>query len=562
MRVLAHRGNRLHAPENTSMALISAYTAGADVLEFDVQLTKDGHLVVSHDPTTERLTGDPRPIVETTLKELRKLNVSKTFKPRGSDDFSYRPPGRRRDEIERFGPLLDLLPPDAEKLIELKADSSLATGRRDEFVRPFVDELARRRLLDSTVVYSKDPDNLRLVRQLAPEVRIAAFDWELDDAAQRDLLVELEADGLVVEVGSLLDGNGALTDHARELQRLYEDRSLRVGAIVYVRRPRDGGSVQGKADVFTKEEFEALRDLPFVWSLATDSMLDVEEHTRSSEVFVEESFAGVKENRDRFAFGYAKANRYCHVFQDDGVHVAISEYEDDTRKPGDDVERRLQALEEQLWYAQKTWPFYSGGGFGLLQAIEGDFCAEVDYTASRVGQATTLEMAIVNPNPSDHQPPYNENGSPRLPTSMRQKSIFFDPHGAPPFVGSEHDEDDGYRINSNLGTDYDNNRWGRPVGNGKALSGRLRLERRGPYFAAYFRNDAPGDDVPGEAATGLATDWVCCGVVRNDSMNPQVYLRCVGKRWRQEREDDPHEYYPIVPVEFVFKNLKVTRFFD
>lgn len=563
MRVLAHRGNRLHAPENTNMALISAYTAGADVLEFDVQMTKDGELVVSHDPTTERLTGDPRPIIEMDLADLRKLNVAKTFKPRGAHDFSYRPSGRRRDEIERFGPLLDALPRDVEKLIELKADSSLTTGRRDDFVRPFVGELARRRLLDSTVVYSKDSDNLLLVRQLAPEVRLAAFDWELDDAAQRELMLDLDADGLVVEVESLLGEGGALTEHAREMERLFEERSLRLGAIVYVRRPREGGTVQGKGDVFTREEFETLRKLPFVWSLATDSMLDVQDLVRGYEVVVDEPFAGTEEDKDRFAFGYAKANRFCHVFQEDGVHVKIAEYEEDRPEPKNDVEQRFQELEEDLWYAQKTWPFYSGGGLGVLQGIEGDFCAEVDYTTTRVGQATTLEMAIVNPPPSAHQSPWNKDGTPRLPTSIRMKSIFFDPHGAPPFVGSEHDEDDGYRINSNLGTDYDNNQWGRPVGNGKALSGRLRLERRGPYFAAYYRNDALGPGtVPEETTTGLATDWVCCGVVRNDSMSPRVYLRCVGKRWRQEKEDDPHQYYPIVPVEFVFKNLKVTLFFD
>jgi glycerophosphoryl diester phosphodiesterase len=106
------------------MALISAYTAGADALEFDAQLTKDGQLVVSHDPTTERLTGDPRPIIELDFDELRKLSVSATFKPRGAKTFRYRP-GKRPDVIERLPGLLDLLPRDVPKLIELKHDSSL-----------------------------------------------------------------------------------------------------------------------------------------------------------------------------------------------------------------------------------------------------------------------------------------------------------------------------------------------------------------------------------------------------------------------------------------------------
>ncbi len=259
---------------------------------------------------------------------------------------------------------------------------------------------------------------------------------------------------------------------------------------------------------------------------------------------MKESFAGETVNQNRFAFGYAKGNPYCHVFQQDGVHVNIREYDGPTH---------ADPVQEQLWNVAKTWPFYSGGGFGLRMPLEGDWAAEVDYTASRVGQATTVEMAAVNPNPGDHQP--------EPPRSFRQKSIFFDPHGAPPFAGSEHDEDDGYRFNANLGTDYDNNLWGRPVGNGKALAGRLRLERRGAYFSAYFRNDSMPVGASEEARKGLAPDWVCAGGVRNDSMNARVYLRCVGKRWRQEREDDPSQYHPIVPVEFVFRDLEVTRYY-
>ena len=82
MRVLAHRGNRLHAPENTRTSLVSAYTAGAGALELDVQLTKDGRLVVSHDPTTERVAGANHTIIDTDLADLRKLGVGETFRPR------------------------------------------------------------------------------------------------------------------------------------------------------------------------------------------------------------------------------------------------------------------------------------------------------------------------------------------------------------------------------------------------------------------------------------------------------------------------------------------------
>jgi hypothetical protein len=39
-----------------------------------------------------------------------------------------------------------------------------------------------------------------------------------------------------------------------------------------------------------------------------------------------------------------------------------------------------------------------------------------------------------------------------------------------------------------------------------------------------------------------------------------VYLRCVGKRWRQEDEANPSVFMPIVPNHFVFTNLKITRY--
>jgi len=132
------------------------------------------------------------------------------------------------------------------------------------------------------------------------------------------------------------------------------------------------------------------------------------------------------------------------------------------------------------------------------------------------------------------------------PKSFRDKDSFCDSHGAPLYVGVEH-ENDGFGINGNLGSESDNNQYGKPVGNGNTPhSGRVRLEPRGAYFAAYDRNDVD------------ARDWVCCGIA-NYVLNPVVFLRCVGKRWRQESEADGTQCEPVIPNHYVFRNLKIDR---
>ncbi len=532
MRIAAHRGNRLHAPENTRIALLSAYVAGADVLEIEVQLTKDGALVVAHDPTTDRLTGESGRLLDLSLAELLARDVSTTFKPRGATSFVYYH-GKRPLAIETLPELLDLLPAGSELLIELRHESSPDAERRDRLVRGTVEALVSRGLASIAVVCSQDPENLRLARQLAPDLRLAVCGGDLAPEAQVQLLLDLGADGLVTGLNTVLGHDGQLTDFGGRLEELHAERGLEVGAVL---RP------DGKTGVFTQAEHAALKDKAFVWSLSTASLLDVTPFVRTVETWIDEPFAGETVDTRRFALGYAKANPFGHVFQQDGIHLQIRPY-DGPLPPfpaGNEVERRLGDLEVHLMYTAKDWPFYSGGGLGLLAGIAGDFSAEIEYTTETVSQATMLEMAVVNVDPGAHHA--------EPPKTFRDKDSFFDPHGAPPFVGVEHDEDDGYRINWNLGSEYDNNRYGRPVGDGKKpRGGRLRLDRRGPFFAAYYRNavDAP--------------DWVCVGVARNDSLNPVIYLRCVGKRWRQENELKPSEFMPIVANHITFKHLTLRR---
>ena len=74
-RVLAHRGLALGAPENTLLAFAHAIATGVTHIETDVHGSADGVAVISHDPTLERLSGDPAPVSRLTMAELRKVDL-------------------------------------------------------------------------------------------------------------------------------------------------------------------------------------------------------------------------------------------------------------------------------------------------------------------------------------------------------------------------------------------------------------------------------------------------------------------------------------------------------
>lgn len=74
-KIFAHRGCSSTHPENTMAAFIEAHRVGADGIELDVQLSKDGEVVVIHDYTVNRTTNGKGKVEELTLKELKSLNA-------------------------------------------------------------------------------------------------------------------------------------------------------------------------------------------------------------------------------------------------------------------------------------------------------------------------------------------------------------------------------------------------------------------------------------------------------------------------------------------------------
>ena len=80
-RLCAHRGYNFAAPENTLPAFAMAVAMGAEEIELDVWPSKDGDLIVCHDPNVARTTDGTGLITEMTTKEVRALDAGSWFSP-------------------------------------------------------------------------------------------------------------------------------------------------------------------------------------------------------------------------------------------------------------------------------------------------------------------------------------------------------------------------------------------------------------------------------------------------------------------------------------------------
>lgn len=79
--IAAHRGYRARFPENTMAAFKAARDLGVPMIELDVTLTKDGHVVVIHDETLDRTSDGKGHVREHTLSQLKKLDAGGWFSP-------------------------------------------------------------------------------------------------------------------------------------------------------------------------------------------------------------------------------------------------------------------------------------------------------------------------------------------------------------------------------------------------------------------------------------------------------------------------------------------------
>lgn len=121
--VYGHRGAPAELPENTLEGFARAIEVGADAIETDVHLTRDGEIVVFHDATATRTAGDPSLVAESTLDQVRAWNVGK-YHAKATGRFVA---PTFREALEAF--------PEAFFNVDLKPRSDALAERAVELVR-------------------------------------------------------------------------------------------------------------------------------------------------------------------------------------------------------------------------------------------------------------------------------------------------------------------------------------------------------------------------------------------------------------------------------------------
>jgi len=251
-RAFGHRGSAGTHPENTLVSFRAGYGAGARHMEFDVHMTRDGEIVVSHDESLERACGRAGLIKEMTWDAIARADAGYTF---GEDwGFPFRGKGVR---IPRLAEVLKEFT-DVRFIIEVKQTVP-------SLIEPMLNAIDRCGMRRMVLVASEHQEPLDEIRKVAPGIptnfayhEVAGFmqamvardaiyrppgdalqipptygDWRL---VTPELVARAHELGLVVDVWtvndepemtSLLDMgvDGILSDYPERLIRLIERRS-------------------------------------------------------------------------------------------------------------------------------------------------------------------------------------------------------------------------------------------------------------------------------------------------------------------------------------------------
>lgn len=168
MKIWAHRGCSQHYPENTLLAFEkAAQIKGLTGIELDIQLTKDGHIVVCHDEKVDRTTDGTGELRSFTLNELKKLRID-------AGNGKY-------EKIPTIDEVLDLL--EDKMRIELKLNIELKNSVFPyEGMEEKIIELVHRRGIQNSIVYSSfSALSIERIRNMDSDAEAGILDVKVSD---------------------------------------------------------------------------------------------------------------------------------------------------------------------------------------------------------------------------------------------------------------------------------------------------------------------------------------------------------------------------------------------
>ncbi len=169
--VFGHRGAMAQAPMNTLTAFELAREQGADGIELDVQVSRDGHLVVIHDDAVDSTTDGKGRVADLTLDELKRLDAGSWF----ADRFAGQRIPTLDEVFDAFGNAMLIN-------VEIKA----SRDSLDRIEKRLADCLRRHNMREQVIISCFDPVILRRVRGMMPMVMMG-FLYQPDMPAEHYL---------------------------------------------------------------------------------------------------------------------------------------------------------------------------------------------------------------------------------------------------------------------------------------------------------------------------------------------------------------------------------------
>lgn len=159
--VIAHRGSSGAHPENTVAAYQQAISDGADIIELDLRMTRDGHVVALHDATVERTTNGHGYVEDLDLSTVKALDAGFRFSTDGGETFPFRGRGLTIPTLEEVLTAL----PEHLLMLELKVSSS-------RMVRQVIAILRRMNRIEqvSIELFAIKTKHAKLLRHLEPRL--------------------------------------------------------------------------------------------------------------------------------------------------------------------------------------------------------------------------------------------------------------------------------------------------------------------------------------------------------------------------------------------------------